>query len=50
LDNLAAIGKKLQEIFLGEATPIDTKGRHSAVWGQPWLTKYLTWKMRARRG
>jgi folate-dependent phosphoribosylglycinamide formyltransferase PurN len=50
LDNLAAIGKKLQEIFLGEATPIDTKGRHSAVWGQPWLTKYLSWKMRARRG
>jgi len=50
LDNLGAIGKKLQEIFLGEAQPLETKGRHSAVWGQPWLTKYLTWKTRGRRG
>jgi folate-dependent phosphoribosylglycinamide formyltransferase PurN len=50
LDNLAEIGKKLQEISLGEAIPIDTKGRKSSTWGQPWLTKYLTWKSRARRG
>lgn len=50
LDNLEAIGKKLHEIFLGEAVPIDTKGRKSSTWGQPWLTKYLTWKLRARRG
>jgi folate-dependent phosphoribosylglycinamide formyltransferase PurN len=50
LDNLEAIGKKLHEIFLGEAVPIDTKGRKSSTWGQPWLTKYLGWKSRARRG
>ena len=50
LDNLEAIGKKLHEIFLGEAVPIDTKGRKSSTWGQPWLTKYLEWKSRARRG
>jgi folate-dependent phosphoribosylglycinamide formyltransferase PurN len=50
LDNLEAIGKKLHEIFLGEAIPIDTKGRKSSTWGQPWLTKYLGWKSRARRG
>jgi hypothetical protein len=50
LDNLEAIVKKLHEIFLGEAVPIDTKGRKSSTWGQPWLTKYLAWKSRARRG
>ena len=31
------------------ASRIDTSRRASATWGQPWLTKYLRWKYRARR-
>lgn len=47
-DNLAAIETKLIEIAQGEARAIDTAGQPSAAWGQPWLTKYLAWKRRAR--
>jgi hypothetical protein len=49
LENLPALEDKLREIERGEAKPIDTTGRHSATWGQPWLTAYLRWKRRARR-
>jgi hypothetical protein len=49
LDNLDRIRNKLLEIHAGSAEPIDTAGRPSAVWGQPWLTRYLSWKWHARR-
>jgi len=49
LENLDAIAAKLQAIHAGEATPLDTAGRRSGVWGQPWLTAYLRWKRRAAR-
>jgi methionyl-tRNA formyltransferase len=49
LENLDALRDKLLEIHRGEATPLDTTGRQSAAWGQPWLTKYLRWKIAARR-
>ena len=49
LDNLERIRKKLLEIHAGAAEPLDTAGRSSAVWGQPWLTSYLRWKWHARR-
>jgi hypothetical protein len=49
LDNLDRIKDKLLEICSGIATPLDTSGRHSATWGQPWLTSYLAWKWKARR-
>jgi hypothetical protein len=49
LDNLDAIRDKLIEIADGRATPLDVRGHGSAVWGQPWLTKYVAWKRRARR-
>jgi hypothetical protein len=49
LDNLEAIQAKLLEISSGRAEPLDTTGRSSAEWGQPWLTAYLAWKHRARR-
>jgi hypothetical protein len=45
LDHLDAIRDKLLEIAAGTATPIDTAGRKSAAWGQPWLSAAL----RARR-
>jgi hypothetical protein len=48
-ENLDIIASKLVEIGNGMATPIDTSGRTSAVWGQPWLTRYLSWKWHARR-
>jgi hypothetical protein len=46
LEHLDAIRDRLLEIAAGTAKPIDTSGRASATWGQPWLTAYL--KMRAR--
>jgi hypothetical protein len=49
LDNLDALRDKLLEIDAGTARPLDTTGRASGVWGQPWLTRYLRWKTAARR-
>jgi hypothetical protein len=49
LENLDALRSKLVEIFNGTAIPLNTSGRPSAAWGQPWLTKYLEWKSRAKR-
>jgi hypothetical protein len=46
LEHLDTIRDRLLEIAAGTAKPIDTSGRASATWGQPWLTAYL--KMRAR--
>ena len=48
-DNLEALRGRLLEIFAGRAAPLDTAGRPSAEWGQPWLTAYWTWKRRALR-
>jgi hypothetical protein len=50
LENLDALRSKLLEIFNGTAIPLNTLGRRSATWGQPWLSRYLEWKSRARRG
>lgn len=49
LENLVALRSKFLEIFDGSAIPLNTSGRPSAAWGQPWLTKYLEWKSRAKR-
>lgn len=49
LENLDALRAKFFEIFDGKAVPLSTSGRASAAWGQPWLSKYLQWKSRARR-
>lgn len=49
LENLDAVREKLLGIFDGTAVSIDTSGRQSGAWGQPWLTKYLEWKSRAKR-
>jgi hypothetical protein len=47
LDHLDAIRDKLLEIEAGTAAPLETTGRKSATWGQPWLTAYM--RIRARR-
>jgi len=49
LDNLPALADKLEEINSRSAARLDTTGRKSGTWGQPWLTSYLKWKQRARR-
>lgn len=47
-ENLHLLKNKLLDIFYGKATAIDTKGRASKVWGQPWLSEYIRWKCKAR--
>jgi len=44
-----ALRQKFVEIYSGRAQTIDTKGRSSAAWGQPWLSRHLLWKWRARK-
>jgi len=41
LDHLDGIRDRLRAIEAGTATAIDTTGRRSAAWGQPWLSAYL---------
>jgi hypothetical protein len=48
-DNLDNVRDKLLEIETGAARRIDTSGRLSGNWGQPWLTSYLAWKQAAKR-
>lgn len=40
-ENLDALRDKFLEIAEGKANPVNTAGRSSGVWGQPWLTKYF---------
>ena len=48
-ENLDALRDKMLTIVAGTATTVDTAGRPSAVWGQPWLSRYLRWRRRARQ-
>lgn len=48
LEHLDAIRDTLLAIEAGAAQPIDTTGRRSAAWGQPWLTAYVRMRMRRR--
>ena len=50
LDNLDAIAAKLRDIHEGNAEPIDTSGRDSRAWGQPWLTRHLRRRRRVASG
>ena len=49
LNNLDAIAAALHDIVAGNLQSTDTTGRPSATWGQPWLSRYLRWKRKARR-
>ena len=49
-DNLEAIRDKLVEVLEGTAEVVDTTGRKSATWGQPWLSRFLRWKRAAQEG
>jgi methionyl-tRNA formyltransferase len=48
-ENLDSLETKFREILAGTAATIDTQGRKSQAWGQPWLTRYLRWKRAAKR-
>jgi hypothetical protein len=48
-DNLDRLRDKFLEIEQGTAATIDTTGRKSGVWGQPWMTRYLRLQSAARR-
>jgi peptidoglycan/xylan/chitin deacetylase (PgdA/CDA1 family)/folate-dependent phosphoribosylglycinamide formyltransferase PurN len=49
-ENLAELEAKFRELAAGTAVAIDTAGRVSRTWGQPWMSAYLRWKRAARRG
>ncbi len=49
LENLDLIARTLTEIVQGRCGPLSTAGRPSAVWGQPRLSTYCTWRRHARR-
>ena len=49
VEHLDAIRDKLIEIGAGAAVPIDTTGRPSATWGQPWLSAFLAMRRRDAR-
>ena len=48
LDHLDGIREMLTAIASGTAAPVETRGRRSAAWGQPWLTAYLRMRLRGR--
>ncbi len=48
LENLEELKKRLLNIHNANAIPLETTGRKSHTWGQPWLTAYLKWKFNAR--
>ena len=47
-DNLDALRTRFEQLAAGAAQTIDTRGRKSQAWGQPWLTSYWQWKRVAR--
>jgi hypothetical protein len=48
LEHLDGVRDVLQDIEANRATSIDTTGRASAAWGQPWLSAYLKLRALAR--
>lgn len=44
--NLDAVRATFEDILNGSATPIDTRGRPSAEWGQPWFSAWLRYRSR----
>ena len=47
-DHLDGIREVLTAIAGGTAVPLETHGRRSAAWGQPWLTAYVRLRLRGR--
>ncbi len=47
-DNLDVLREKFIEIHKNKAELLDTRGRKSGVWGQPWLSRYLKIRRRGK--
>jgi len=47
--NLDEIADAMRGAVTGTRAPVDTSGRESRAWGQPRLTRYLSWKRAAKR-
>lgn len=45
--NLDRVAESIQAFVAGNLKPVDTRGRQSAIWGQPTLTAYWKWKQAA---
>lgn len=45
--NLDKVAETIKAYIAGTSKPVDTRGRQSAVWGQPTLTAYWKWKQAA---
>ncbi|HZT75639.1 MAG TPA: formyltransferase family protein [Vicinamibacterales bacterium] len=50
VEHLDAIRDRLLAIEAGSATPIDTTGRRSSTWGQPWLSAYIRMRFARPQG
>jgi folate-dependent phosphoribosylglycinamide formyltransferase PurN len=48
LEHLDGIRDSLVDVAAGRARSIDTTGRRSAAWGQPWLSAYVAMHRRTR--
>jgi hypothetical protein len=48
LEHLDDIRDTLLAIAAGKTAPIDTTGRESAAWGQPWLSAYVRMRLRPK--
>jgi hypothetical protein len=46
-ENLDGIRQTIEKIVRQQLSALDTKGRVSKNWGQPWLSKYVQWKRAA---
>ena len=50
LENLPAVRSRLLDLAAGTAVALPADSSQSAVWGQPWLSAYLGWRMKTLRG
>ncbi len=49
LENLPDLAKVMISVFQGTAQDLMPGNEDSATWGQPWLSKFLKWRRRARK-
>jgi folate-dependent phosphoribosylglycinamide formyltransferase PurN len=48
-ENLVQLESKFRDIYNSVAVPMEVVGRSSSTWGQPWLTKQIELKKRAKQ-
>jgi formyl transferase-like protein len=48
-ENLDKLQARLLDIYAKRVAALDVRGRSSQTWGQPWLSRYVVWKLEARQ-